>query len=96
MSIARWAQCLDRLEAHLAGQRSALQAANITAVEAFAPEPDLGPLPPELAARAISLQQEHEALERLVLDALTRTQQALGRRDSHGTAAAPTYLDSRA
>lgn len=96
MSLDRWLLCLDRLAEHLARQREALAQGTPQALdplEAFAPEPGLGPLPPSLAERALQLQEEGLAIEQALAEAAQQVSAAL-------TAAAPaarpvaTYLDS--
>lgn len=96
MTTAGWPDCLELLAQHLAAQRAAIDRGELESVEAFVPDPDLGPLPPSLRERADELQAESDLLAALLTEAVLRTteqMQALARprRD-----AAPSYVDSRA
>lgn len=99
--LRRWQECLDELEAALAGQRAALERgpAHVTEGPVFAPPPDLPPLPAALADRAAALLERcrrHEAALGAAVGA-ARRDRALTRRMRPRTAA-PTagFLDQSA
>lgn len=96
MTTAAWQSCLDRLAQHLHVQRAAVARGELEALQVFAPEPDLGPLPASLRERAVRLQAECSALADQLAEASARTTQQLQAlaRPQHG--AAPSYVDSRA
>lgn len=96
MSTLRWEAELHRLAQHLAGQRRAVGSGELAAVEAFVPEPGLGPLPVALAARARELQAQSQALQQCLQEARDRTATALTTGAAgRSPGGSPAYLDSR-
>ena len=92
--MARWAQVLEDLESDLDLMES-------QDVPTAPPSPwtgpgDLGPLPPELAARAQGLQERQAALIHRLDQAMaeTRRQVRLNRDLRQGAPSVPVYLDT--
>ncbi len=96
MSTAGWAGTLDRFADHLAHQRDLLEQGAPEEIEAFQPDPGLGPLPPVLLPRARALQIEAQALVDVLAEARARTAAALERLAEPQERARPAYVDSRA
>lgn len=96
MTVEVWTAFLDRLDAHLAGQQAAVARNDPGAIDALAPDEELGTLPPALLPRAIRLQTQCAALELLLRDALEQTALDLRRSAGPAHAATAVYIDSRA
>lgn len=99
MSDGRWAECLDRFEAHLLDQFQALVDGRPDLILPFAHPAAMGPLPAHLELRAQELARDNHRLEQQVAAAAAcsaRHLQLLAVLDTRRTGRrAPAYVDGR-
>ena len=94
--VASWARTLDDFEAHLAVQRAAFAAGELSGIVAFTPPASTEPLPTALAMRARALLGASRQLEDEVAGALEAVAHELERAEQRERAdTAPLYFDSR-
>jgi hypothetical protein len=94
--MASWDRTLDDFESHLAVQRAAFAAGDLTGIVAFTPPATVEPLPAGLAMRARALLGASRQLEDEVAGALEAVAAELERSESRERAdSAPLYFDSR-
>ena len=75
--MSSWTATLDEIEQRIAAQRAALDVGDAPDLPAFVPLDDLGPLPPELEARAVALLAESKDVEAELAGALAHVGQDL-------------------
>jgi hypothetical protein len=97
--VTIWAATLDAFEQRLDAQERALDGGSHEAIPAFAPAPDLPPIPVDLVDRAVALVWRCRALEDRVTaalnDAKTQLQALADAAPAPAEAAEPVFFDSR-